>query len=369
MGADLVQREVLAEDRRSVQYPVVFKAAILARNNAPLVIDEIRFEGPLRPGQVLVRIHYSGICGKQLEEITGARGPDLYLPHLLGHEGSGVVVDAGEGVRKVRPGDPVVLHWMKGSGMEAEPPLYTRAGARVNAGRITTFNTYGVISENRLTPLPKGADLKAACLLGCAVPSGVGAVLNDACLRPNESVAVFGCGGVGLNAIQGAALVNGAPIIAVDRIAGSLELARRLGASHVIDSASADVLGEIREITRGEGASCVIVAAGNPEIIELAVQASSVPGTVLLVGVPPAGTSIRVDPFAIHFNRRLIGSYGGSTIPDRDIPRYWDWYGCGRLKLDPLITEVVPLDRIQEAIRSKMAGKPGRSVVVMPKED
>jgi S-(hydroxymethyl)glutathione dehydrogenase/alcohol dehydrogenase len=365
MPARLVQREVLPGDRRSVEYPVVFKAAVLEQINAPLVIDEVRFEGPLRPGQVLVRIHYSGICGKQFEEITGARGHDPYLPHLLGHEGSGVVVDTGEGVTKVRPGDPVVLHWLKGSGMEAEAPLYTRAGARVNAGRITTFNVYGVLSENRVTPLPRGADLKAACLLGCAVTSGVGAVLNDARLRPNESVAVFGCGGVGLNAIQGAALVNGYPIIGVDRNVGSLELARRMGASHVIDSHSDDVLGKIKEITRGEGASCVVVAAGNPEIIELAVQASSVPGTVMLVGVPPRGTLIRVDPFAIHFNRRLMGSYGGGTFPDRDIPRYWDWYGCGRLKLDPLITEVVPLDRINEAMESKMAGRPGRSVIML----
>ena len=139
----------------TVRYPLRFKAAILEYNNRPLTIDEVTFSGPLGPGQILVRIYYSGICGKQIEEIKGIAGPDRYLPHLLGHEGSGVVIDIGPGVNKVAPGDYVVLHWLKGSGMDAQTPVYTRNGKRVNAGWITTFNEYGVVSENRVTSIPK----------------------------------------------------------------------------------------------------------------------------------------------------------------------------------------------------------------------
>ena len=352
-----------------VKYPVIFKAAILERNNEPLVVDEVTFAGPLGAGQVLVRIHYSGICGKQIEEIQGTGGPDPYLPHMLGHEGSGVVLDVGPGVREVAPGDHVVLHWLKGSGIDAATPFYTRNGKRVNAGWITTFNEYGVISENRMTPIPKEADLTVACLLGCAVTTGVGVILNEANVRPGDSVAVFGCGGVGLNAVQGAALVRGYPIIAVDRTPESLNLARKFGASHTIHSASHDVLAEIRRITGGKGVKFVIVAVGDPQVIEVAAQASSIPGFVFLVGVPPVGPKITIDPLDIHRRRTFLGSYGGGTVPDRDIPAYLDLYHRGHLKLRELISDIVSLDQINEGIASLLSSKAGRCIVKMVDND
>lgn len=352
--------------------PFTFRGAILERNDAPLVIDEVRFEGPLLPGQAVVRIHYSGICGKQIEEITAARGPDPFLPHLLGHEGSGVVVETGPGVTKVSPGDKVVLHWMKGSGIDAETPWYTyaRNGKRVNAGWVTTFNEMGVISENRLTPLPADADLRLACLLGCGVSTGIGTATREAALRPGESVAVFGCGGVGLNVVQGAALAGAWPIVAVDRRRACLEQAEAFGATHTVCAGDGDVTEQVRAVTDGAGANCVIVTAGSPAAIEAGAEASSIPGRVFVLGVPPAGSTVTFDAFAIHLKRSITGAIGGGITPECDIPGYWQLYRRGRIKLDELITAEVTLDDINDGIRQFMDGTlPGRAVVRMPHAD
>ncbi len=351
----------------SVKYPLNFKAAILEANNAPLVVNKVSFAGPLQSGQVLVRIHYSGICGKQVEEIQGIK-PDPFLPHMLGHEGSGVVVDAGPGVKKVFPGDQVVLHWLKGSGLDAATPIYNCHGKRINAGWVTTFNEYGVISENRITPIANKFDLDVACLLGCAVTTGLGVVFKEAHLKPGESVAIFGCGGVGLNAIQGAALAHGYPIIAVDTNAESLRLAKIFGATHTIQADSNDALSEIRNITLGKGAKYVIIALGSPRAIETAIKTSSVPGTVYFVGVPPVNSQISIEPFQVHMLRKLVGSCGGNTFPDTDIPFYLSLYEKGLLKLKELISAVVFLNEINDGIERLMSGKIARCVVKMTDE-
>ncbi|MBI2135303.1 zinc-binding dehydrogenase [Candidatus Woesearchaeota archaeon] len=346
-----------------MKYPLNFKAAVLEGHNKPLAVDTVTFEGPLQKGQVLVKIHYSGICGKQIEEIQGTK-PDPFLPHMLGHEGSGIVVDTGPGVKKVSKGDHVVLHWLKGSGIDASTPLYSRKGKRVNAGWITTFNEYGVISENRITPIPKDTDLRIACLLGCAVTTGIGVVLNEAKLKENESIAIFGCGGVGLNAIQGAKLSKGYPIIAVDKNPGNLAIAKKFGATHFLISDS-KIIEEIRKITGSKGAKYVIIALGNPKAVETAVEASSIPGTVYFVGVPPAGSKITIDPFKIHMLRKLVGSCGGATFPDEHIPSYLGLYKKGDLKLDELVSLEVTLDNINQGINKMSSGINGRCIVSM----
>jgi len=205
------------------------KAAILTALRKPLVVTEIGLPEALDVGQVLVKIHYSGICGSQLGEIDGVKGEDKYLPHLLGHEGSGMVLAIGPGVRHVGPADKVVLHWRKGIGIESPTPAYTWNGSKVNAGWLTTFNEYSVVSENRLTRIPPDSDMEVAALFGCAVTTGFGVVQNSAKLRIGESVVVFGAGGVGLNIVQAAALISAYPIIAVDLYDNRLELARRMG--------------------------------------------------------------------------------------------------------------------------------------------
>jgi len=269
-----------------IEYPLTFKAAILEENNKPLTVDKVTFNGPLKTGQVLVRIHYSGICGKQIEEIKASAGKDPYLPHMLGHEGSGIIVDIGPDVSKVAPGDHVVLHWVKGQGIDAETPEYSKNGEKINAGWITTFNEYGVISENRLTKISKEIDLNVASLLGCAATTGIGVIVNEAKVRPNESVGVFGCGGVGLSAILGAKLAKSFPIIGVDKHNDSLKLARKIGATHIINSTEKDITTEIKNITDGEGVNYVIITAANPKFIEESAQSSSIPGSVFVVAVP-----------------------------------------------------------------------------------
>lgn len=374
MARSLAQNVISASSRvlpkgngRGIKYPLKFQAAILERNNEPLVVDEVTFDGPLLSGQVLVRIHYSGICGKQIEEIRGSAGPDPFLPHMLGHEGSGIVADVGPGVRKVAVGDHVVLHWLKGSGIDAGTPLYKRNGKRVNAGWVTTFNEYGVVAENRLTVIPKEVDLSVACLLGCAVTTGVGVVVNEANVRPGESVAVFGCGGVGLNAVQGAALVKATPIIAVDKNEESLKLAKKFGATHTVHAGSENVLDKVLALTGSLGASHVMICAADPKVIEQGVEASSIPGAVYIVSVPPLGAKVPVDVLSIHRRRKLSGSYGGGCLPDRDIPSYLNLYAQGQLKLKELVSRQVSLEDINEGIKALFAKQVGRCIVRMTK--
>jgi hypothetical protein len=196
--------------------PKTTLAAILTELRVPLIIDEIELPESLAAGQVMVEIRYSGICGSQLGEIDGAKGEDKYLPHLLGHEGSGHVLAIGPGVRHVAVGDTVVLHWRKGLGIESETPRYRWRGKPVNAGWVTTFNRHAVVSENRLTRIPAESDLKVAALYGCAITTGFGVVVNNAKLKIGESIVVYGAGGIGLNIVQAAHMVSANPVIAVD---------------------------------------------------------------------------------------------------------------------------------------------------------
>jgi len=345
-----------------MKYPVTFNAAVLVKHDEDLQIKTVTFDGPLQAGQVLVKIAYTGICGKQIEEIAGTR-PDPYLPHLLGHEGSGVVVDIGPGVRTVRPGDVVVLHWMKGSGIDALAPEYSFDGKKINAGPITTFNEYGVISENRMTVIPKDSDLRIACLLGCAVTTGLGVIWNEANVRPGESVAVFGCGGVGLNAIQAAGLVNAYPVIAVDTSAANLKIAQEFGATHTIDANTSDVLEGIDKITENRRAKYVIIALADPKATELAVEASAKPGTVYFVGVPPQDARISVNALDIHRLRTLVGHWGGNITPDVHIPLYMNLYRRGKIKLKELITSEVSLADINVGLGRIQTGGAGRCIV------
>ncbi len=210
-------------------------AAILVEQRSPLVIDEVGLPTALDVGQVLVRLHYSGICGSQIGEIDGVKGPDRHLPHLLGHEGSATVLEVGPGVATVQVGDLVVLHWRQGKGIEAVPPVYDCSGLSVNAGWVTTFNEFAVVSENRCTTVPPETDRQLAALFGCAVTTGFGVVENNARVRAGESVVVYGSGGVGLSIVQAAAMHGARVIIGVDLYPARLELAAEMGATHLID--------------------------------------------------------------------------------------------------------------------------------------
>lgn len=333
------------------------KAAILVEQKKPLVIAEIELPKELQYGQVLVKVVCSGICGSQIGEIDGAKGPDKFLPHLLGHEGSGTVAAVGPGVKYVKPGNLVVLHWRKGAGIESEPPVYSWEGRRVNAGWVTTFNEYAIVSENRVTPIPDNSDLEVASLFGCAVTTGFGVVENNAKIRIGESVVVFGAGGIGLNVIQAAALVSAYPIIAVDLYDNRLELAKQMGATHVINSGKKEARLSILEIVGDAGVDAFIDNTGQPEIIEMGYQITKPQGRVTLVGVPHKGNNISIYSLPLHFGKGLSGSHGGEAIPQIDIPRYHQLYRMGRLALRELLTDAYSLDQINEAIADMRSGK------------
>lgn len=346
--------------------PKKMKAAILVEQRKPLIIDEIELPDVLQVGQVLVKVHSSGICGSQIGEIDGAKGPDKFLPHLLGHEASGTVVEIGAGVKHVRAGDTVVMHWRKGLGIEGAPPVYRWQGRQVNAGWIATFNEYAIVAENRVTAIPADSDLEVAALFGCAVTTGFGVVENNAKVRIGESVVVFGAGGVGLNIVQASGLVGAYPVIAVDLFDNRLALAKEMGATHLINSKTHDAKTEIEKIVGAQGLDVFIDNTGQPAIIELGYQITKPQGRVTLVGVPRKGNNINIYSLPLHFGKLISGSQGGEAVPNIDIPRYQNLFDVGRIKLRELLTERLPLDDINIAIDNMRSGKTaGRCLIQM----
>ncbi len=340
------------------------KAAVLVESRKPLVVDEITFPEELGVGQVLVKVLHTSICGAQINEINAVKGEDKWLPHLLGHEASGKVVETGPGVTTLKEDDTVVLHWRPSQGIQSPPPSYQWQGEKLNAGWVTTFNEYAVISENRLTVIPGDYDLKVAPLLGCAVTTAVGVINNDAKVKIGESVVVFGTGGVGLNLVQFARLVAAHPIVAVDLVDKKLEMARDLGATHCINSSKTDDLdAELRKIVGEKGADNVLETTGVKSVIELAYDLTHGDGTCVLVGVPNEKVTIYTLP--IHFRKVLTGSHGGDCVPDVDIPRIIGLDKSGRLSFDQLITHEFTLDRINEALDVVRSGEAGRVLVTM----
>ncbi len=347
--------------------PGRMRAAILVEQNAPLVVADVTLPEKLSFGQVLVKVHYSGICGAQINEIEGAKGPDKFLPHLLGHEGSGTVIEVGAGVKTVKEGDHVVMHWRPSDGLQSETPTYRWNGRQVNAGWVTTFNEYAVVSENRLTVISKEFDMKLATLLGCAVTTAMGVVNNDAQVKIGQSVVVFGLGGVGLNIVQGADMVSANPIIGVDLYDQKLEVAKRFGATHCFNSQNnTNISSKIREVVGDRGADVVIDTTGSARVIEAAYELTHPDGRTILVGVPRKGDNISIYSLPLHFKKVLTGSHGGSAEPRVEIPRYIRLCKTGRLKLDGFITHEFELNEINEAIKMLRRGEAGRCVISMP---
>ena len=340
-------------------------AAILVKQKAPLVLEEIEVPR-LALGQVLVRVLCSGICGSQIGEIDGIKGPDRYLPHLLGHEGTATVLECGQGVRRVKPDDLVVMHWRKAAGLESIAPTYGSRLGQVNAGWVTTFNEYAVVSENRLTPIPKDFDPHIASLFGCAVTTGFGVVNNNAALKIGQSIAVFGAGGIGLNIIQGAAMVSADPIIAVDIFDNRLELARRLGATHLFNSTTCDAEAEIRKIVGPAGADVAVDNTGNVKVIETAYRLTAGWGRTVLVGVPPRDSTASISTLPLHFEKKILGSHGGESQPDVDIPRYVRLCQSGKLQLAVLIGHFYDIAEVNRAVDDSRSGRiAGRAIIRM----
>ncbi len=339
------------------------KSAILIESKKPLVVTDIDMPSSLEFGQVLVKIFYSGICGAQINEIDAVKGPDKFLPHLLGHEGSGIVEKIGEGVTTVKTGDHVVLHWRKSSGIESVTPKYLWKEKKVNAGWVTTFNEKAIVSENRLTAIPTDFDMRIAPLFGCSVTSAFGVVNNDAKIKIGQSVLIFGVGGVGLNIVQAASMVSAYPIIGIDLHENKINMGKKFGLTHGLIADSNDLNNKIYNIIGSKGADISIETTGIPKVIEQAYELTASDGKTILVGVPNDKISIYSLP--LHFEKILTGSHGGDAVPNIDIPRYIRLINQKKMTLENIITHEFNLKEINSAIDLLRSGKAGRIIIKM----
>lgn len=355
-------------------------AVVLRTPGGPLEVDDIDLPEP-GPGQVRVRIAAAGVCHSDLSLARGRlRQP---VPAVLGHEGSGTVSAVGEGVTAVSAGDRVVLVWAPPCGecwfcAHGEPHLCEHAAdaagqpyAADSAGHplypglsTAAFAAETVVAARAAVPLPDDVALETAALLGCAVTTGVGAVLNTAGVRAGESVVVFGLGGVGLSAVQGARLAGADPIIAVDREPAKLALAERLGARATL-VAGEDTAREVRGLTGGRGADHAFDCVGAPATIRLAWSASRRGGQVTIVGIGGKDDQVSFSALELfHFARTLRGCVYGSMDPPRDLPMLLDHVRAGRLDLESLVTRRLPLDQVADAFADMEAGRGVRALVV-----
>ena len=344
--------------------PNTMKAAILVKQDSDLIIDDVELPRILDIGQVLVKLNVSGICGSQLGEIEGKKGIDPYLPHLMGHEGCGEVLKIGPGVKTVSVGDKVVLHWKKGSGIQSETPKYKWRGEKLNAGWVTTFNEYAVVSENRCTSIPININNDDAALFGCAVTTAFGVVENNAKLRFGESVLVFGAGGIGLNIIQASKLTSAWPIIAVDIFDNRLELAKKFGATHIINSEKENIEIALKKIIKEKSLDVFIDNTGIPKIIEKGYELTNNKGRVILVGVPPKDSHIKIYSLPLHFGKIILGSHGGECVPEVDIPRYLKLLTNKKINFEGLITSRFSLKDINIAINTMRSGSSSGRIVI-----
>ncbi|HZR10282.1 MAG TPA: Zn-dependent alcohol dehydrogenase [Myxococcales bacterium] len=362
------------------------KAAICHEFDKPVRVEEVTLDGPRR-NEVRVRIAACGVCHSDLSVIRGILRSKL--PCVLGHEGAGIVEDVGEGVTHVAPGDKVVLAWV----MSCSTCFYCRIGkpqlcelgerinktnrmpdgsTRVHQGKddLWVFSAVGALAEEVVVPasaavkLPADAPLEKCALLGCAVLTGVGAVFNTAQVTPGSSVVVFGAGGVGLNAIQGAAIAGAERIIAVDAQPAKLELARRFGATDVIDATKTDAVEAVRALTEGRGADYGFEAIGRTKTVEQAWASVRKAGTCVAIGIGSMKESVSINALMLPMlEKRLLGCWYGSANVHVEVPRLLALYRRGKLKLDELVTRTYPLSAVNEAFADMSSGANARGVV------
>ena len=340
------------------------KAAILRELNAPLSVEEVGLT-PLDFGQVLVRVLASGICGAQLSEIRGEKGNERFLPHLLGHEGCGIVDDIGVGVSRVKAGDKVVMHWRKAGGIESPLPGYRFAGAVRPSGRVTTFSEMSICSENRLTPVPLDTPRELCALLGCGLSTALATIERDAAVRFGESVMIIGLGGLGVNLLRAARLAHASPIVCVDVHESKREVAESMGAEFINAKT-----GNFRSGLEAAGCACgcdvVIETSGNADAITRAVPFVAPSGRFVMVGQPAPGASVSLTN-ANHFfagdGKALFATQGGGFRPDDDIPRYLRLWKSGSLKIEGLVTHRVSLENINAGLDLVRAGEASRVLV------
>lgn len=360
--------------------PQTVRGVIARSKGAPVTVENVIVPDP-GPGEAIVKIQACGVCHTDLHYREG--GINDEFPFLLGHEAAGIVESVGDGVTNVAPGDYVILNWravcgncrscLKGkpwycfSTFNASQKMTLEDGTELSpALGIGAFIEKTLVHSGQCTPVDPEAPATAAGLLGCGVMAGLGAALNTGNVGRGDSVAVFGCGGVGDAAIAGAHLAGAATIIAVDLDDQKLEWATQFGATHTCNAGTTDPVEYIRSVTDGNGADVCIEAVGNPKVYEQAFYARDLAGTVVLVGVPNPEMKIEL-PFIEVFGRggSLKSSWYGDCLPSRDFPMLIDLYRQGRLDLDRFVSETIDIGSVEEAFHKMERGEVLRSVVVM----
>ncbi|MGA0238570.1 MAG: S-(hydroxymethyl)mycothiol dehydrogenase [Acidimicrobiales bacterium] len=358
--------------------PQTVKGVVALKKDAPVTIENIVIPDP-GPGEAVVAIKACGVCHTDLHYREGGISDDF--PFLLGHEASGVVESVGDGVSDVAPGDFVILNWravcgscrscLKGkpqicfSTFNATQKMTLEDGTELSpALGIGAFAEKTLVASGQCTKVDPSTRPAAAGLLGCGVMAGIGAAINTGGVSRGDSVAVFGCGGVGDAAIAGSVLAGASTIIAVDIDDRKLEWAKGFGATHTINSANEDAVTTIRELTGGNGVDVAIEAIGLPEVYRQCFEARDLAGTVVLVGVPRPDMELTL-PFLDVFGRggALKSSWYGDCLPSRDFPMLIDLYQQGRLDLDGFVSEIIALDGVEAAFHKMEAGDVLRSVV------
>jgi S-(hydroxymethyl)glutathione dehydrogenase/alcohol dehydrogenase len=362
------------------------KAAVLYDFHQALRIEDVELKRP-RDDEIIVKIAASGVCHSDLSVVRGAL--PFPPPVVLGHEGAGIVEEVGRSVTELKPGDHVLLAWVANCGhchfcrkgashlcsvsMEApltgEDLVFEKDGVSIaRLAGVGSFAERTVVRAGSAIKIPESVPLERACLIGCGVMTGVGAAVNTANVRPGETVAVFGCGGIGLNIIQGAALCGAASIIAIDRIPAKLELARTFGATDTIDSTSySDVVAAIHAHTDGLGVDHAFEAVGSPALIREALACVQRGGQLIVVGVPSIAEEVSIPGISLAFEgKSILGCLYGSANVRRDMPRLIDLYQRGRLKLDELVSREIGLDEVNDAFGAIDRGEVARTVVRFP---
>jgi len=361
------------------------KAAVCYQFGQPLVIEDLRLDPP-QAGEVRVRIKAVAICHSDVNLVRGHwQGWSADVPVVAGHEAAGLVAEVGPGAAGVRAGDPVVVSLLRSCGrcffcmqgapflcegtfaLQTEKRLHRADGRPVNQGISTgAFAEEVVVDQSQVVAIPADMPLDRACLLACGVITGLGAVTNTARVEAGSSVVVVGAGGVGLNAVQGAVLSGAHPIIAVDVLDAKLAAARQFGATHTLNPRQADLAAEVRALTHGRGADYAFITVGNAAAVGQALSYVRRGGAIVAVGMPAAGAAaaVPVGDF-VYSGHRLLGSNVGSARPAVDIPRLVELYRSGRLKLDELITNRYPLERLNEALESMERGEALRNVIIL----
>ncbi|MGD0114473.1 MAG: Zn-dependent alcohol dehydrogenase [Dehalococcoidia bacterium] len=356
------------------------KAAVLYKPKTPLVVEEIEIEEP-QSHEVMVRMAAAGICRSDLHFIEGLW--PARLPMVMGHEGAGVVEKVGTHVTRVSEGDHVIFSWVPSCGVcryctEGRPYLCEagpssrmldkttrfRKGDQViyHQTAVSAFAERTVTHETAVVKICDDMPLDKAALIGCSVMTGVGAVTNTAKVRVGGSVAVFGCGGVGLNVIQGACLAGATRIIAVDTLENKLALACEFGATDTINATKEDPVARIRELVPG-GVDYAFEVIGIPEVVAQAFEAANKGGEVVMVGMPPVDATLSIHTTGLFLGKTLQGSFYGSTRFRMDMPALVELYMTHRLKLEELISRVYSLEQINEAFEALKRGEVARSII------